>query len=385
MQSRLILFETRMLGDTVLSFPFICAASDQYEIFICCQPESAVIAAHVLDEAHILAWRPPWMAKRNSSRRWFDKEDRRFLKQLRHIQPDIAVSAWADVRLHLWMLLSGAPRRVGFPMHASNFYGSHLDWRKRQLFLGRLVTVLLQTIMMRPLLTQKIYRNSSSQSHLSNWRQLAESLGIASAWSATPPWFTVNSTNFDVKLRSFVNAAGQAHQKIWLLHPGGRNPVRRWPSSNFTAVVNDVFVRQNIPILIIHPPDTDFPVIKGNSVFNYTPDTIDDLIQTINAVDHVICNDSVASHLAAALGKSAVVIMGPITPDWFAPYGNQHRIVHNSGGCLYHPCLDTCRMPSVICMEAIKVEEVVRAVNEIISNDRRQAGIGIKKTQSCQQ
>lgn len=354
-----------MLGDTVLSLPFIRAAAAAYEVFICCQPESAVIAALALDHSHIVPWRPAWM-DHGSGRKWFDAEDRSVLRRIRGMTPDVAVAVWADARVHLAMACSGARRRVGLPMNAQNFYASYLGWRRRQLRLGKIATVLASVMLGRPLLTQKVIRQSSVQSHLDTWRQLADVLDFAANWNIAAPWFALDRLPLDPTVQAFVQRAVHSGQSMWLVHTGGRQAAKRWPITKFNAIIKETIIPANVPVIIIHPPDAAYPDVVAPNICHYAPATLTDFIRVLAVADHVLCNDSVAAHLAAALGKQAVVVMGPTSPNWFAPYGSQHRIVHSSGGCPFHPCLDVCQMPSVVCMNSIGTEQVSKAVRALL-------------------
>ena len=65
-----------------------------------------------------------------------------------------------------------------------------------------------------------------------------------------------------------------------------------------------------------------------------------------------ISNDTGPMHIAAAVGTSVVVILDRPTPHSFTPVGEQHRIICGAD------------------VNEIKVEQVYKAANELLSTNR---------------
>ena len=85
------------------------------------------------------------------------------------------------------------------------------------------------------------------------------------------------------------------------------------------------------------------------------------MLSLVQTADHVLCNDSLVSHLAAALGKPVWTIFGSGNPNWFAPFGNEKRVIA-SDICPYRPCIDRCLYASPICLEAVSVAQVAEKI-----------------------
>jgi heptosyltransferase-2 len=76
-----------------------------------------------------------------------------------------------------------------------------------------------------------------------------------------------------------------------------------------------------------------------------------------------VCNDSGLAHLAAAMGTPTVAIFGSTSSAWTAPLGPRVRVVQRAPVC--SPCFQRrCRIGTV-CLEAIEVDHVMRACDEI--------------------
>ena len=78
----------------------------------------------------------------------------------------------------------------------------------------------------------------------------------------------------------------------------------------------------------------------------------------------VVTTDSGPMHLAAAVGTPVVALFGPTDPARTGPYGPGHRVIRRALSC--SPCFrKRCETPR--CMTDISVEEVFRAVKEMLT------------------
>jgi ADP-heptose:LPS heptosyltransferase len=357
-----------MMGDAIMSLPFIRAARDKYTVFVCCQPSVKDVFSTVLPEEQIIPWRPPWLDEENKYgfSKWKNAGIKPLLQRLRKVRAQIAVSVWADTRIHLLMALSGAKERIGFPMGKRNVYASELSWRRRQIFIGKSLKFFASLLLGRKLLTKKISRSNYLQHHVEGWRQLAEALGLE--WSAAFPWLLASSAPLPEKVFKWLQTARTRRQKIWLLHPGARTPNRRWPTERFRTLIEQTFLHSQIPLMVIDPVESPLPREWLPGVFTHRPSSLPEFFNILSAVDHVICNDTGVSHAAAALGKRVICIFSANLPEWFAPYGNLDLAVQNDV-CPHRPCLDHCVMPSYICLEAVTVEMVKRQIEKLYLPD----------------
>jgi ADP-heptose:LPS heptosyltransferase len=83
----------------------------------------------------------------------------------------------------------------------------------------------------------------------------------------------------------------------------------------------------------------------------------------------MVTNDSGPSHFAAATGLPTIVLFGPETPNLYRPLGNSRAIY---AGLACSPCVSAhnhrkTACTNNICMQAITVDEVFKAVNDVLS------------------
>jgi len=358
-RDRLLVVELRMLGDAVMSMPFLRAAARSFELTVCCSTTSAPLAAMAAPLSRIVTWDPPWLAETGKYRlaRYLRGNIAALVRCLRATRPHTAVCSWADPRSHLLMALSGAPERIGFPVRQENYLAHNRPWRRRQMRTARVLEGVLSVVTGSPLLTRPVLRQQYRQSHLRDWQQLATALDLEI--DMTTPWFTARHSH----ARS-VPASRQTTS--WAVHAGGRLQSKRWPLERFQRVVDTFFTPRDIPVTIIQTGSEPAPTPRSSSHRVVTSTSLDVLTGILGEVDAVLCNDSLVSHLAAAMGKRVVAVFGSGEPDWFAPYGNESNVLC-SRSCSFHPCMDRCEMPSYVCLESVSAEQVSDMVSRVHS------------------
>jgi heptosyltransferase-2 len=360
----LLLFEQRMIGDAVMSLPFIRSAEQTFEVHVTCGEGSAGIFKLVMPEDRIIPWTPPWMIEGGGMAKWRTAGLPQYVRKIRAVRADVAVSVWADPRVHALMAMSGCKVRAGFPMTANNFYASHLPWRKKQIRIGAFITLAASLATMRPLLTKKVNRGEYYQHHVEDFHDLSRALGIA--WDDSRPWLTLPV------------ASGQANSRpshpTWLVHPGARFVGRRWPLASFVKIIREVLLPAGARVLLVRAPELPgaLPPLPA-AVEVLAPASLPEFMDICRGADVLLCNDTGVSHMGAALGKRVVSIFSNQEPRWFAPRGSEQNAV-SLNVCPHRPCLDRCIMPSYICLEAVTYEMVREKVESMLAEFRTEAG-----------
>ena len=342
MKPRLAVIELHHLGDAVLALPFLRGAKQKWRPILCCRPTVAQFFEVAAAEIEILKLPEGWIA------RWFY-----IRKFLRLGVREAAACVWPDPRAHALMLATGAGLRAGFAVSARNFYSPKVPRRARRLAIGQGVATLLNIITRGHTLTPPLFKSSASQHHLETWEQLARSLGFSC--DTRLPWIGRPS------------AKKRGHPLHFVLHPGGRLPSKRWPTERFESLLRTVFAPRDWLVSIVQVPGEPCPEPMSLGQRIVRTENFQELISLLQSADAVVCNDSFPAHLAAALGKPVVAIFGSGEPAWFAPFRNaQYAVASNA--CPHRPCLDHCVMPSFICLEGVRVEDVEVALEKLARN-----------------
>ncbi|MGO8946801.1 MAG: glycosyltransferase family 9 protein [Ktedonobacterales bacterium] len=188
------------------------------------------------------------------------------------------------------------------------------------------------------------------------------------------------------KLRNW--GLSPAHLLI-TMHVGGDgfNGRKRWATSRFADVANQLIERFNAHILLVGGQE-DQPLcqeVVERIPRNITPvaglTSLRESAALIEMSALFIGNDSCPLHIAAAVGTPAVGIFGPSNPEQFRPMGKstyRQRLVQSNLPC--SPCFhfigndapwvpNTCY--SFACLKAITSDEVMKAAMELLQ-DRRE-------------
>lgn len=344
MKPRLLVVEMHHLGDAVMALPFLRAAVKIYETTIFCHARTARLFAESVPGITVHPtgkWNPgglPGLGRQ-----------------------DVAVCVWPDPRAHLAMMRSGAGRRIGYRLTPHNFYGADRPWRRRRLMVARMLEKGLSLV--RPLLTEPLDRAPGGQTHDESWIQVARTLGLEPDHSF--PWLPLPEAPPD--FLAFASAVRAKGKKLLALHPGGRLPGKRWEITRFQALLKDYLPANNIAVAIIKPPGENFPSPQSGDQQIFESPSVSGLGAIFARTDGVLCNDSLASHLAAAVGIPVTTIFGSGDPAWFSPFGNAHFAVATEA-CPHRPCVDRCIMPSWVCLENISIHLVETKLSAMFAN-----------------
>lgn len=150
--------------------------------------------------------------------------------------------------------------------------------------------------------------------------------------------------------------------------------LKRWQIEGYAEIVKWLSHDKNIHMVMFGVENEGIlaekiSALSGLKIVNFCGKTsIGELQWLIAKCVALVCNDSGIMHLSAALGTSVVALFGPTSPDLFGPFGDKHYIVRGAAHC--SPCFPhpTCDLIDCIAMNAIKPEQIIECLNEILSN-----------------
>ena len=118
------------------------------------------------------------------------------------------------------------------------------------------------------------------------------------------------------------------------LHPGAKDPARRWPPERFAALADLLVERCNARIVLTgsaseRPITLAVRQAMRHQAHDLTGATgLGEFAAVIAQLDLLVTNDTGASHLAAATETPSVVLFGPSRPAEWAPLDeNLHRAI----------------------------------------------------------
>lgn len=170
------------------------------------------------------------------------------------------------------------------------------------------------------------------------------------------------------KILAGLGVASDDH--VVLMHPGGSYPSQRWLPERFAQVADYLTKRYGVKVVILGADSeeallerirasaqTVLVLWKGYPV-EYWPAVMQRGLC-------LICNNSGALHMAAAVKVPTVSTMGPTDAQRWWPTGARQYVIRKDLSCL--GCLQgTCPLGTHDCMRLITVEEVARAVETVV-------------------
>jgi heptosyltransferase-2 len=215
-----------------------------------------------------------------------------------------------------------------------------------------------------PLLTHALRRPMRGARHLSE-----EYLTLGSVLGARPapvPRLGLPSQAGE-GASALLEALGLGNKRYAVLGPGALyGPAKRWGGARFASLARALSARGLEVVVCGTAAERSLcdEVAHAAGAANVAGRT--DLLAQAGLCARAavaVCNDSGLAHLSAAVGAPTVVVFGSTSSGWTAPLGERVRVVQHAPVC--SPCFQrTCRI-GYVCLEAIGVEEVARAVFEV--------------------
>jgi lipopolysaccharide heptosyltransferase I len=114
---------------------------------------------------------------------------------------------------------------------------------------------------------------------------------------------------------------------------GAGKPEKCWPLPRFAELVELLRRGGWAPFLIGGPADevrgAELESLAGAGVPNLIGETsIEELVAVLSLVDAHVGGDTGSIHIAVALGRPVVAIMGPTDPDRSGPYGRRESVLY---------------------------------------------------------
>jgi ADP-heptose:LPS heptosyltransferase len=152
-----------------------------------------------------------------------------------------------------------------------------------------------------------------------------------------------------------------------ILAVGTVNPIKEYP--RWTEVVASLNAKLNPAWVLVGGKGEKAPANLSQALLPNARDlrgqtSLEELSREILAADLFLGVDTGPAHLALALGKSAVVVLGGGDYGRFFPYGKSRVVTHRMD-CFQ--CHWECRYDRALCLHDIPPDEVVREVLEIVT------------------
>lgn len=171
-----------------------------------------------------------------------------------------------------------------------------------------------------------------------------------------------------------LGRTGHTDRHAVALNPGASHPVNRWNPDSFAALARRLVLELQARVILIGGGieiDLSRKIAEqcGVTVLDLTGKTdVLGLGGVLQSCALLVSGDTGPMHMATAVGTPVVALFGAADPARTGPVGPGHRVIQAQGvACV--PCRSrTCTHERrLACMDAITVDEVYRAVAELLS------------------
>jgi len=302
---RLLCLRPDRIGDVVLLTPALVALREQFP--------SAEITLLVSEKARMLIEGHPAIDNVVTVRddRVLDFwSDRHTLSHLRQQGFDVIIvfeSVWSCALLAWWL---GGIVRLGYDTQGTGFLFTHAlpypyRWEK----------------------CHQVVVNA----------QLVQALGCSETIATGPLSIRVSSVARSKALQWLESQGLGGTQPLVLIHPGSRSRFVQWAPTRFGVVAEWLHHETPACQMILCGPGEEAIVNRMRSALSFTPPVVQGLtIAEVAGLMSWCClfigNATGTTHLAAAVGPLAIMIIGgthPLDcPERWRPWGEQHVVVH---------------------------------------------------------
>ncbi len=210
--------------------------------------------------------------------------------------------------------------------------------------------------------------DDDTEHEIHRWLRLAAALGAPSA-DLSLEFPVADDDRIALASLPDIDALLQSGKPLVGLHPGARDPVRRWPTERFAAIGDTLAEQLGAGVLVTGgPAETELAAslaqrLEGPVVNLAGRTSLGMLAAAIAECRLFISNDTGPAHLGVAVGTPSVVIFGAADPRRWQPLDRvRHRAIYHAerDRCDHHDCATR-----PYCLGGIASASVIEAAREI--------------------
>ncbi|MBN1552654.1 glycosyltransferase family 9 protein [bacterium] len=334
---KILLIRLAYIGDVILTQPALKPLKQffpQAEFHFLTSRAAAELLCSDPDIFQTIAFDAPWFYSPGD-------DSKAMYKKIRDISFDLGIDFRGDVRnIYHCLWKPSLPRRVSYSSGGGYaLLTTPVEWKR---------------------LKHKV------EFHL----DLLRNIGIHAEYS--DPVIYLNEDETADARRILTESGCNPNEYPVAIHPGARLPLKRWPVESFVNLSKQLKADGVGPIVLIcshEQADISNDIYKGGAIdINLSGKlTLRQVAAILSQCRCLICHDSAAMHIAAAVKTPVIALFGPSRPAETSPCGINHQIVE--GLCSVKDLCDEqyCRVkPEGQCMRSIDVEMVIKACRRVL-------------------
>ena len=174
----------------------------------------------------------------------------------------------------------------------------------------------------------------------------------------------------DIAMRLMSQAGADINNRYVVLAPGANWPNKRWPAKHFAQLVNWLYNKNVIPVIIGGGVVDERLVAEIEAATEIPPvnlvgkTTLKQLAYIIKCAQVVVGGDTGPVHLAAGLKIPTIMLMGPTDAVRNGPYGQIENAIEVDCDCKY--CWKRQCQFNKDCLEQILPTKVVDKIDQLL-------------------
>lgn len=341
------------LGDVLMTTPALQAIKDSVpgaHVTLLASPAGAALAPHLPAVDDVIAWSAPWVqhpAAGAEPAALLGHAELAMVSALAQRRFDAAViftvCTQSALPAALLCRLAGIPLRLAHCRE--NPYGLLTDWVR-------------DTEVPHPGMRHEVERQLDLVGHV-GWQARSDRLSLH------------YEARHAQQLGHKLAAAGGAPDRPYLVvHPGATAASRRWAPARFGTAADALAQATGCQVVWCGSADEQPLVDEARAVMEQPglslvgQLSLGELAALIGGAQLTLCNNSAASHIAAALDRPAVVLYALTNPQ-HTPWRNPARVLHQEVPC--RDCLQSrCPQPDHPCLSGVMPQAVVDAALSLL-------------------
>jgi heptosyltransferase-1 len=219
------------------------------------------------------------------------------------------------------------------------------------------------------LLEKPVARRPESVHIVDQYLDVADALG-ASTIHVQFPFFISDSDDIAVKELLAQHGVNPGAPYV-CVNPASARTIKQWSPERFGLFMDRMYCESGIPCVLVTADERVAAAAArsaGRPVANLAgKTTLKQLAAVLKRCAVHVCGDTGSGHLAAALGRPVVSLIGPTDPDRACPYGQRENVISEHKVCGVQCDGRNCQFDRPRCMEAIQVDAVTDKVFGIVS------------------
>jgi ADP-heptose:LPS heptosyltransferase len=328
---RILIIKFRGLGDILLSEPSFRAVKESFPdakvtLLINKEGYDIISGLNLVDE--IICF-----DKKNIKNLW---DDIRFINEIRKKKFDLVIDLFGNPRSAILSFLSGAKYRVGLTYRFRKyFYNIKVDGFK-----------------------EVIYNVDANL-------EVVKKIGAYTENKSLEIFLPKDAIEY---IENFLKEKTLLNSCLIGVNPFGNWFTKRWGNDKFIEL-SERLIRDGFNVIFIWGPfekdELDSIVCKmKNKPIIAPPTNLKQISALIKRLNLLVTNDTLAKHIAVAVGTPTVTIFGATNKNaWTPPNNPKHIAISANLPC--QPC-EKIKCEHFKCMDAISVEEVYREVMRLV-------------------